>query len=99
MKISRLIQANVGIPFYRLKPGAFFQIVIFAEDGTVRPRSEYIYEDQPILMKVDRIGAIDFPYTQKYDERIQFIHEKRLVHVVKKTEKTYKDYLREKTGV
>lgn len=99
MKLSRLIQANVGIPFYRLKPGAFFQIVMFGEDGTVRPRSEYIYEHQPILMKVDAVGAIDYPYTQKNDERIQFIHEKRLVHVIKKTEKSYKIYLQEKTSV
>lgn len=99
MKISNLIQVEVGIPFYRLKPGAFFQLVRFDEAGQPQPRSEYIYEDYPILMKVDEVGAIDYPYTQKNDERIQFVHEKQLVHVIKKTERIYKTYVKEKRSV
>jgi hypothetical protein len=99
MKILQLIKANVGVPFYQLKPGAFFQIVIMDHEGVVRPRSPYFYEDQPILMKVDAIGAIDFPYTQKNDERLQFVQEKTLVYVVKKTTKSFKAYIKEKQGL
>jgi hypothetical protein len=94
MKISRLIQAEAGgVPFYTLKPGTYFEIIEFDSNGRVRRSSSRIFEMKPVLMKIDTVGALDWPYNQKENKSILFIHENTLVQVIKRSQKEYKNYV------
>jgi len=90
MKIQLLTEFR-GIPFYRLKDGELFRLPEYE-----RATSEHLFLVNQILMKVDHVGAIDYPYDRILtDENVMFIGEKQIVQVVKKTHKEYKNYVAE----
>lgn len=93
MKIQTLVKANSGIPFYTLSNGEFFQFIVFT-NGKL-DSSPYLFEQCQVLMKVDRVGAIDFPYDAYAEENTLYIEDKMLVKVIKKTDKIYKKYTKE----
>lgn len=93
MKIHTLIQADLGIPFYKVKVGEYFQHIIF--ESNVGPRSTHLFEHSQVFMKVDQVGAIDYPYNKAAEENTIFIGERAMVKVVKKTDKKYKNYVKE----
>lgn len=90
MKIQTLVQANLGTPFYTLQNGELFQFIVFDENYKIT--IQYIYKASPILMKIDRIGAIDYPYDKEAEKSVLYINEMALVQTIKKTEQIYKDY-------
>ena len=96
MKILRLNQAHIGVPFYTLKTGDFFQFLVYDDNGVLRPRSEVLYESDKVLMKSDIIGAIDYPYDKSAEENTLYVHEKEIVQVIKRTHKVFKTYVKEK---
>jgi hypothetical protein len=88
MKIQSLTDTR-AIPFYRLKDGELFKLSEYE-----RVTSEHLFLVNQVLMKVDHVGAIDYPYDRILtDENVMFIGEKQLVQVVKKTHKEYKNYV------
>ena len=93
MKIHALIQANTGIPFYKVKIGEYFQHTVF--EGGHYVGSLYLYDAGQVLKKVDTVGAIDYPYDKSSEENILFISDKEIVKVVKRTDKVYKEYTKE----
>lgn len=93
MKIHALIRADIGIPFYKVKVGEYFHYIVF-ENGR-KPRSTTLFEHSQVFKKVDQVGAVDYPYNQSSEENTMFIGERVLVKVVRKTSKSYKDYVRE----
>jgi hypothetical protein len=93
MKIQTLIQADLGIPFYQVKVGEYFQYIIF--ETNIGPRSKHLFEGSQVLMKVDQVGAIDYPYNKAAEENTMFVGEKALVKVVRTTDKKYKTYVKE----
>jgi hypothetical protein len=93
MKIQILIQADAGIPFYLVEVGQYFQYI--NSNSTIRHRSDHIFEHSQVFKKVDQVGAIDYPYNKSSEENTMFIGEKALVKVIKKTDKRYKNYVKE----
>jgi hypothetical protein len=91
MKIQALILANSGIPFYKVKVGQFFQHSIDSNDTT--EMFGHFYDKSQVFMKVDQIGAVDYPYDFQAEDNMMFISEKAMVKVVRKTDKSYKNYI------
>lgn len=93
MKIPTLIQCNVGIPFYAVKEGQYFQFLIFDVSGELITKTSPFFEYSQVMMKVNIAGALDYPY--EFGQDMQFIHDFTIVQIVKKTDKVYKNYVRE----
>lgn len=93
MKIPNLVKTKIGVPFYTLENGQFFQFIVFDENYNLN--IQYIYHSLPILMKIDRVGAIDYPYDKEAEKNILYIDEKSIVQTIKKTQKAYKDYIKD----
>ena len=94
MRLRRLVQVECGKPFYHVRSGEYFQFLTYDEEGVLVIRSEVIYESDRVLMKVDTVGAIDYPYNKVTNENVLYVPENEIVQVVKKTHKAYRDYVR-----
>lgn len=93
MKLSKLIVSQFSVPFYTLKEGTMFELIVDNEYDIIERRSDKIYETKPILMKTDMVGAKDWPYNQTGLEHTIYINEKTLVQVIKKSNREFKNYV------
>jgi hypothetical protein len=97
MKLSRLVQSNTGVPFYKLKEGDLFRFIIEVRNIGDHFFSPYYLitniESDQILMKVDQCGAIDYPHNIDIAETVLYIHDKEIVQIIEKTDKLYEEYL------